>query len=794
MATLTTKLIMSLVDRVSGPAKGMSKAIQGLQREQSKTNAAIKRTAGQLGLVTAAGAGLVAAFAAPVNAAADFESAMSNVSTLVDESTESISDMGKSVLQIGRRVPVAINDLTESLYNVRSAGIDAGDAMNVLENSAKLGVAGLGTTAQSVDLVTSAINAFGLEGEAQAQIYDQIFTAVKNGKTTIAELSQGFGAVAGTMANANIQTDQYLSMVAALTTTGLPAAQAHTQIRAAVSGLTRETKESAAVFKKLGVKSFKDLVKQAGGPVKALQAIREVVGDNDAALLKLLGSTEALNAVLGLTGDQNEAYTDTLNDMRDGVSNLDGAFAKQAKTNKALRQTFNNTFQGMAIAIGNALLPAVNSIMEKITPFISRVADLATEFPHVTRAVAGVSLGLISLTAAVLAAKLAMLSLKSGGIYALIAGLRGARAAGRIAAIGMAPFNLALRGIKASAASARMAMIGFAASAKIGGLGAGFAAMGSGMLSLLNPIKLVRFAFIGMRVALISTGVGAIALGIAAAGTAIYNNWSGIKAMFAGFGQGFMAAVQPIMPAIQPVIDGVNMLKSAWQALTGNIGASDQSWAEFGVAAGQAVGNAVNAFIGFPAKVIAAIGQIDLISAFVNPVSNILGWFSGLASKIIAAIGRIDLSGILKWPSMPKWLGGSGGASEPVQKNATGGLIKGPGTGTSDSILSRLSNGEFVVRAAAVQKFGVSNLEAINSMRLPSATGGVSPRALPVARSLPAANQNARPAANASGPASVTFGNIIVQGGANASAQDIRKEFSREAGALMRAQFSDGVN
>ncbi|WP_313308787.1 tape measure protein [Stutzerimonas nitrititolerans] len=48
------------------------------------------------------------------------------------------------------------------------------------------------------------------------------------------------------------------------------------------------------------------------------------------------------------------------------------------------------------------------------------------------------------------------------------------------------------------------------------------------------------------------------------------------------------------------------------------------------------------------------------------------------------------------------------------QKFATGGLIRGPGTGTSDSIPALLSNGEYVIRAAAVRKLGKNALDLLN--------------------------------------------------------------------------------
>lgn len=50
-----------------------------------------------------------------------------------------------------------------------------------------------------------------------------------------------------------------------------------------------------------------------------------------------------------------------------------------------------------------------------------------------------------------------------------------------------------------------------------------------------------------------------------------------------------------------------------------------------------------------------------------------------------------------------------------VIRRAGGGEVSGPGTSTSDSILARLSTGEFVVKAAAVRKYGLGFMHAINN-------------------------------------------------------------------------------
>jgi hypothetical protein len=62
---------------------------------------------------------------------------------------------------------------------------------------------------------------------------------------------------------------------------------------------------------------------------------------------------------------------------------------------------------------------------------------------------------------------------------------------------------------------------------------------------------------------------------------------------------------------------------------------------------------------------------------------------------------------------------------------AEGGHIQGPGTGTSDSILAQLSNGEFVIKASSVQKYGTNFLHSLNNGFVPNnlmprfATGGL---------------------------------------------------------------------
>jgi hypothetical protein len=87
---------------------------------------------------------------------------------------------------------------------------------------------------------------------------------------------------------------------------------------------------------------------------------------------------------------------------------------------------------------------------------------------------------------------------------------------------------------------------------------------------------------------------------------------------------------------------------------------------------------------------------------------------SGLGGMFSASSGGLDFGNVLK--GMSSFFGGF---------FADGGIIRGPGTGTSDSILTRLSDGEGIVKAKAVQYWGEDFIHFLNNSPA-YATGGIS--------------------------------------------------------------------
>ena len=100
----------------------------------------------------------------------------------------------------------------------------------------------------------------------------------------------------------------------------------------------------------------------------------------------------------------------------------------------------------------------------------------------------------------------------------------------------------------------------------------------------------------------------------------------------------------------------------------------------------------------------------DVVSRVFDRVKEVMQPVLDIITKIKDGIGGA-ISGIGNVLSHVPGLGSLGG-------HATGGFISGPGSGTSDSIIARVSNGEFIVNAQSASR-NIGLLNAINSGSLP---------------------------------------------------------------------------
>lgn len=311
------------------------KGLQGVQTQAEKSAGgaagAFSRmgpTVGRAftGLGAVAGAGLTAATAAAVTLADE----MANVKTVVP--TADIAGLTDEVQELSRASGQTTTDLTGGLYDLVSAGVSAEDAMSVLAASTNLAIGGLGTTAGAADVVTSALNAYE-EGASEAGRVTDIFAlAIQKGKVTADEIGASIANIAPVAASAGVSLEEVGAGYAQLTAKGVPAAQAATQMRAAISSLLTPNETLNALQEQTG-KNFADIAREKGLAV-ALEELRQATAGNATELDKLAGVTAdefpsalaAAQDALGLTNSEVEKFS--------AIAGKDGAGAALAELTK----------------------------------------------------------------------------------------------------------------------------------------------------------------------------------------------------------------------------------------------------------------------------------------------------------------------------------------------------------------------------------------------------------------------------------------------------------------------------
>lgn len=116
-------------------------------------------------------------------------------------------------------------------------------------------------------------------------------------------------------------------------------------------------------------------------------------------------------------------------------------------------------------------------------------------------------------------------------------------------------------------------------------------------------------------------------------------------------------------------------------------------------------------------------GMTDALMDFASGAKDAGQAFADFAKQTVASMVRIATQAALMNILFPPGssMGNMINAFARVNSFATGGLVTGPGSGTSDSILARVSNGEYVNDAKTVKHFGAEFFSNLKSM----ARGGV---------------------------------------------------------------------
>jgi TP901 family phage tail tape measure protein len=389
---------------------GMTKATaltNNFKKNASSTGATVdKMGASMKRAMLGIGVALVGSAAASIK----FNKEMSNIATLMPESTGKVVELKDRIQDLSIATGKSTSDISSGAYQVVSAFGEAAAESEKLDITVRAAAAGMSTTTDALNLLSATTKGYGdTTDEAFQHAADLAFTTVRLGQTTFPELAASIGKTIPIAAKMNVSTEELFASFATLTGVTGSAAEVSTQLSGILGAMIKPTTGMKEAIKGLDYQTAEAMIQELG----LVESLKQLIAKTDGtsiSLGKLVRRKEALTAITALTGRSAGVFTTKYKEMMSVAGATDKAW-------KAISEGINKTgfeFEQLkrkaivlAQKLGDAVLPVLNTLIKILIPIVSVAGSMVKAVAEIVKTVMGVPAPIKALIAGLIGLKLA---------------------------------------------------------------------------------------------------------------------------------------------------------------------------------------------------------------------------------------------------------------------------------------------------------------------------------------------------------------------------------------------------
>jgi TP901 family phage tail tape measure protein len=325
---------------------------------------------------------LLAVGAVSIKMASDFEGSMRLIQTQAGGSAKDVEVLSKAVLQLAAKGQHGPKALADSLYHLKSVGMDNAQAMAALTASEHLASVGHADLEATTNAVAGAFKS-GISGaQSFSKAVGTINAIIGAGNLRMDDFNAAMGTgVAVTARQFGVSLTSLGASLAMITSRGIPATRAAMSLRMAMQMMGAPTAAAAKVMGNLGL-STTDLAKamRAGGLVQAIGMLKDHLAglskvDATAALSKMFGSRSS-GAILTLIGNLKD-FQRTQDQIVANSKSFWGMVGAQAEDASAKWAHFKSALGSVAVTLGNVLLPIAKKMADDFGKLATAFGNLS---------------------------------------------------------------------------------------------------------------------------------------------------------------------------------------------------------------------------------------------------------------------------------------------------------------------------------------------------------------------------------------------------------------------------------
>ncbi|EFF0550039.1 phage tail tape measure protein [Shigella flexneri] len=396
------KAIITAVDKVSAPLKGMQRQLKGFKKEFASLS------------LGAAGAGtaVLGALALPVKSAIALESKMADVRKVVDglDTPEAFKAMTEQVRDLSTELPMSAEGIAEIVAAGGQAGIARDELMQFTDDAVKMGVAFDTTAEESGQMMAQWRTAFKLTQGEVAGLADKINYLGNTGPASAKKISDIVTRIGPLGSVAGVASGEIAAMGATIAGMGVESEIAATGIKNFMLSLTAgnsATKSQKKVLRSLRISPKKlaaDMQKDArGAMLHVLDSLAKVPKEKQAAALNELfgkGSSESIAPLL-TNLDLLRTNFNRVADAQQYGGSMQKEYAARAATTENQLLLLQNQINAISSTLGETFLPSINEGIKEMKPFLEEVRTFVRENPEVVKTIAKTGAALLTMGVAI---------------------------------------------------------------------------------------------------------------------------------------------------------------------------------------------------------------------------------------------------------------------------------------------------------------------------------------------------------------------------------------------------------
>lgn len=329
--------------------------------------------------VKSAGSQLAGIAKSAVSIGSAFETSLAKVTTIADTSKLSTQQLSDQITAMSSKMGVAASDIAEATYQAISAGQDTSNAVAFAGQASQLAAAGFTSSSSAVDILTTALNAYGMSADQATHVSDVLLTTQNLGKTSVDELSASMGKVIPLAAAYGVSVENLSSGLAVMTANGIATAEATTYTKSMLNELGDSGSTVGKILQKQTGKSFAQLNAEGKSLGDVLQILYNSVGGNSTAFAGLWSSVEAGTGALSLASGGADKFNSVLAQMQDSAGATEAAYETMTDTFQHKVESLQTLAENLGISLYNSMEGSLSDVAQWGIDCLTQLSTALTE-------------------------------------------------------------------------------------------------------------------------------------------------------------------------------------------------------------------------------------------------------------------------------------------------------------------------------------------------------------------------------------------------------------------------------